>query len=117
MTVTVTKNHFSSKTEAEKLLALSGLTRRDGAMASGDLEDIHWHKTSLRIYVLTGSFETLDAATQTTLTAGPGDLISIPTSTLHAARCPEPATYLVGFESAEAMQSFGPEPANTYCNR
>lgn len=116
MTVTVTKKHFSDKADAERLLQLAGLTRRDGAMTSGDLEDIHWHKTSLKIFVLTGSFETLDATSQTTLMAGPGDLISIPPRTLHAARCPEPATYLVGFESAQAMQFFGPEPANTVCN-
>lgn len=116
MSVTVTKNHFVDKADAERLLQLAGLTRRDGAMTSGDLEDVHWHKTSLKIFVFTGSFETLDAASGATLIAGPGDLISIPPHTLHAARCPEPATYLVGFESTEAMQSFGPEPAATHCN-
>ena len=63
--------------------------------------------------VLTGSFETLDGASNETLLAGPGDRISIPGATLHAARCPTPATYVVGFESEEAMKQFGPEPAAT----
>jgi hypothetical protein len=114
MSVTVSKNHFNDKSDAERLLLSVGLTRRDGAMTSGDLEDIHWHKTSLKIFVLSGSFETLDATSGQTLVAGCGDLISIPAQTLHAARCPQPATYLVGFESAEAMRTFGPQPAATY---
>jgi len=28
---------------------------------------------------------------------------------LHAARCPEPATYVVGFESEQAAKNFKPE--------
>ena len=78
-------------------------------MQSGDLEDVHWHKTSLKIYVLTGTFETRDVVADQLMPAGPGDLISIPRQTLHAARCPEPATYVVGFESEEAARAFGPE--------
>lgn len=78
-------------------------------MQAGDLEDIHWHKTSLLIFVLSGSFETHDAVANSNLDAGPGDLISIPARTLHAARCPDPATYVVGFESAEAARQFRPE--------
>ena len=78
-------------------------------MQAGDLEDIHWHKTSLMIYVLDGSFETRDVASDSNLLAGPGDLISIPARTLHAARCPKPATYVVGFESEHAAKSFRPE--------
>lgn len=116
MPVTVSKHHFGDQADAERLLQSLGLTRREGAMSSGDLEDVHWHKTSLRIFVLSGSFETLDAASGTTLSAARGDLISIPARTLHAARCPEPSTYLVGFESVEAMETFAPEPAGTYGN-
>lgn len=82
-------------------------------MASGDLENVHWHKTSLRIYVLEGSFETKDVATDRLLQAVAGDLIVIPSRTLHAARCPAPATYVVGFESESAMASFGPEDPET----
>ncbi len=78
-------------------------------MQSGDLEDIHWHKTSLLIFVLSGSFETRDVASNAMLLAGPGDLISIPARTLHAARCPDPATYVVGFASEQAAKTFRPE--------
>ncbi len=109
MGVTVDSGHFSGKEAALAKIAHRGLHPRDGAMASGDLENIHWHKTSLAIYVLEGSFETRDAASDTTLMAHPGDLISIPAGTLHAARCPDPATYVVGFESADAMSKFRPE--------
>lgn len=109
MGVTVKAGHFSGKDAALAEIAERGLHPRDGAMASGDLENIHWHKTSLAIYVLEGSFETKDVASDSTLMAGPGDLISIPSGTLHAARCPNPATYVVGFESAEAMGNFRPE--------
>ena len=113
MGVTVRKNHFEGREQALELIRSLGRAPRDGAMAEGDLEDLHWHKTSLLIYVLTGSFETLDGASNETLLAGPGDRISIPGATLHAARCPTPATYVVGFESEEAMKQFGPEPAAT----
>ncbi len=109
MSVTVTKQHFEGRDQAIKLIDAQGLYARDGAMQAGNLEDIHWHKTSLLIYVLTGSFETYDAAADVYLTAASDDLISIPARTLHAARCPNPATYVVGFESAQAALAFGPE--------
>lgn len=110
MSVTVSKNCFSGKAQALQAIGDKGLFPRDGAMSAGDLEDVHWHKTSLEIYVLEGSFETRDGASGMSLLAGPGDLISIPAGTLHAARCPEPARYVVGFESEAAMASFKPEP-------
>ena len=109
MGVTVQTGHFSGKAAALTEIADRGLHPRDGAMASGDLENVHWHKSSLAIYVLDGSFETKDVASDTTLMAHAGDLITIPAGTLHAARCPDPATYVVGFESAEAMSRFQPE--------
>ena len=109
MGVTVSRSCFSGKQQALEAIDNKGLVPRDGAMSAGDLEDVHWHRTSLEIYVLEGSFETRDGATGTMLLAGPGDLISIPARTLHAARCPEPARYVVGFESEEAMAGFKPE--------
>ena len=109
MSVTVTPAHFDGRDQAEQLIAAMGLFAKNGSMQSGNLEDIHWHKTGLLIFVLEGAFETLDAASDTTLTATRGDLISIPARTLHAARCPQPATYVVGFESAQAARSFRPE--------
>jgi uncharacterized RmlC-like cupin family protein len=112
MGVSVDQNYFTTKTDAVNDIAARDLVSRDGAMESGDLENIHWHETGLAIYVLKGTFETKDGASGETLTAGPGDLITIPPRTLHAARCPDPAEYVVGFESAEAMQSFRPRPAD-----
>jgi uncharacterized RmlC-like cupin family protein len=112
MSVSVDQGYFTTKTDAVNDIAARDLVSRDGAMESGDLENIHWHETGLAIYVLKGSFETKDGASGDLLTAGPGDLITIPPRTLHAARCPEPAEYVVGFESAEAMQSFRPRPAD-----
>lgn len=109
MSVSVTPAHFESRDQVIELISAKGLFARDGHMQSGDLEDIHWHKTDLLIFVLDGAFETLDAASNTKLAASRGDLISIPARTLHAARCPEPATYVVGFESKHAAQSFRPE--------
>ena len=109
MGVSIETQAFSGKEQAESMIAELGLVKRDGAMQSGDLEDVHWHKTSLRIYVLQGAFETRDVVSDTLMPAGPGDIISIPRETLHAARCPEPAVYVVGFESAEAMATFGPQ--------
>ena len=109
MSVTVTHQHFTTREQAVEKIGASGRFARDGAMQSGDLEDVHWHTTSLLIYVVSGSFETRDAASDATLLAGAGDLISIPARTLHAARCPEPATYVVGFESADAASKFRPE--------
>ena len=109
MSVSVSKKHFQEREQAIALIEAKALFARDGAMQAGDLEDIHWHKTSLMIYVLNGSFETRDVASNTMLYAGSGDLISIPARTLHAARCPVPATYVVGFESEEAAKAFRPE--------
>lgn len=109
MAVSVESQHFKGRDQALELIGSKGLFARDGAMQSGDLEDVHWHRTSLLIYVLDGSFETLDVASGNLLRAGPGDLISIPAGTLHAARCPDPATYVVGFESEAAAKSFRPE--------
>ncbi len=109
MSVTITKGSFHDDQEAIAEIESAGLYARAGAMGQGDLEDIHWHKTSLKIYVLEGSFETRDVKTDTNLLAGSGDIISIPAETLHAARCPIPATYVVGFESKEAAERFRPE--------
>ncbi|MFT7220408.1 MAG: quercetin dioxygenase-like cupin family protein [Candidatus Azotimanducaceae bacterium] len=109
MAVTVTSGNFKNRDDAVQLIEQQVKFARDGAMQSGDLEDVHWHKTSLQIYVLTGRFETRDVVTDTLLPAGPGDLITIPQQTLHAARCPEPATYVVGFESEDAAKQFGPQ--------
>ncbi len=109
MSVTVTTGGFSGRDDALEQIRSKGLFPRDGAMSSGDLENVHWHTTSLEIYVLEGSFETRDQAADVTLLAGPGDLISIPARTLHAARCPIPARYVVGFESESAMAAFRPE--------
>ena len=109
MGVSVEKTAFAGRDQAIELIAGLGRFARDGAMGTGDLEDVHWHKTSLRIYVLEGSFETKDAVSNTILTAGSGDIISIPTRTLHAACCPIPATYVVGFESEQAAAAFRPE--------
>ena len=109
MSVSVTQDNFNGRDQAYAIINEQGLFARDGAMQSGDLEDIHWHKTSLLIYVLQGSFETLDAASNTRLMATSGDLISIPARTLHAACCPVPATYVVGFESEQAAMRFCPE--------
>ncbi len=109
MGVSVERDRFSGRDEAVALIHADGRTVRDGAMSAGDLEDHHWHRTSLKIYVLSGAFETLDVASGNTLLAHAGDLITIPERTLHAARCPEPATYVVGFESPEAMAAFRPE--------
>ena len=111
MSVSVIQDHFNGRERAWEVISEQGLFARDGAMQSGDLEDIHWHKTSLLIYVLEGSFETLDAASQTLHVATGGDLISIPSRTLHAARCPDPARYVVGFESEQAAMQFRPEKA------
>ena len=107
--VSVEQAGFSDRDDALARIAAKGLHPRDGAMTSGDLEDVHWHVSSLEIYVLDGAFETRDAAADETLMAGPGDLITIPARTLHAARCPEPARYVVGFESKSAMENFRPE--------
>jgi quercetin dioxygenase-like cupin family protein len=109
MGVIIGAGGFSTREEAKSIIEKQGLFARDGAMQSGDLEDVHWHKTSLMIYVLTGKFETRDVASDKLLNAEAGDLISIPRQTLHAARCPEPATYVVGFESEEAAKKFKPE--------
>jgi quercetin dioxygenase-like cupin family protein len=109
MSISITEKHFEDRDQAIQLIEARGLFARDGAMQSGDLEDIHWHKTSLLIYVLDGSFETRDVASSTVLLAGRGDLISIPARTLHAARCPVPAMYVVGFESEQAAKIFRPE--------
>ena len=111
MGVSVNRGYFSTREDAIDDIASRNLVPRDGAMNSGDLEDIHWHETGLAIYVLKGSFETRDETSGNVLMAGPGDLISIPRRTLHAARCPDPAEYVVGFESQEAMQSFRPRTA------
>lgn len=109
MSVSIEVNHFRGRNQALQQIRDLGLFARDGAMESGDLEDVHWHQTSLKIYVLSGAFETRDVATDALLDAGPGDLISIPARTLHAARCPEPATYVVGFDSEQAAKTFRPE--------
>ncbi|NKC00763.1 MAG: hypothetical protein GKR90_20020 [Pseudomonadales bacterium] len=109
MSVTVDRQAFSNKDEAIACIESLSLFRRDGALAAGDLEDVHWHKTSLRIFVLEGTFETKDVALDQLLLAGAGDVISIPSATLHAARCPIPAKYVVGFESEEAAKTFRPE--------
>ena len=109
MGVSIGAGGFSTREEAKSIIESEGLFARDGAMQSGDLEDVHWHKTSLKIYVLTGKFETRDVVSDQFLIAGAGDLISIPRQTLHAARCPEPATYVVGFESEDAAKNFKPE--------
>jgi hypothetical protein len=109
MSVSVTEQHFEEREHAVALIEAKGFFARDGAMQAGDLEDIHWHKTSLLIYVLNGSFETRDVESNTMLSAGSGDLISIPARTLHAARCPVPASYVVGFESEQAAKAFRPE--------
>jgi hypothetical protein len=109
MGVSVIKGHFTNKEAAVNEILARGRFSRDGAMSAGDLEDVHWHKTGLEIFILEGSFETKDVASETLLEAGPGDLIRIPAQTLHAARCPIPAVYVVGFESAEAAAKFRPE--------
>ena len=109
MSDSVSARHFEGRSQAMELIEQQRLWARDGAMQSGDLEDVHWHKTSLLIYVLNGSFETRDVASDTLLLAKPGDLISIPARTLHAARCPSPSTYVVGFESEGAAKTFRPE--------
>lgn len=113
MGVTVSGGVFNGRDEALAQIGARGLFARDGAMTAGDLEDIHWHATSLLIYVLDGSFETLDAQSGSLLMASAGDLISIPSRTLHAARCPLPATYVVGFESEQAARAFRPESPDT----
>ena len=109
MSVSVKSGGFATSAEANAIIAGEGLFARDGAMQTGDLEDVHWHKTSLKIYVLTGRFETRDVLSGQILEAGAGDLINIPRETLHAARCPEPATYVVGFESKAAAKKFKAE--------
>ncbi|MGK0223480.1 MAG: hypothetical protein ACI9ON_002725 [Limisphaerales bacterium] len=109
MGVTVVNGGFTNREEALALVEEQNLFARDGAMPGGDLEDVHWHKTSLKIYVLAGSFETKDVETGQLLTAIAGNLISIPSKALHAARCPLPAKYVVGFESEDAARSFRPE--------
>ena len=109
MSVAIEKIGFSSREEAMKLAVSEGFFFRDGAMGTGNLEDVHWHKTGLHIYVLSGIFETLDAIRNEVLIAKCGDLIKIPKNTLRAARCPSPATYVVGFESKGAAKSFRPE--------
>lgn len=109
MSVSIKANHFQGRDMALEIISGEDLFARDGAMQAGNLEDVHWHKTSLLIFVLEGSFETLDAASNTTHMARGGDLISIPAGTLHAARCPQPATYVVGFESEQAAANFRPE--------
>ncbi|MBT3625405.1 MAG: hypothetical protein HOM44_10860 [Gammaproteobacteria bacterium] len=109
MGVSIGAGGFSTREEARSIIENEGRFARDGAMQSGDLEDVHWHKTSLKIYVLTGKFETRDVVSDQLLIAVAGDLISIPRQTLHAARCPEPATYVVGFESEQAAKNFKPE--------
>ncbi len=60
MGVSIGTGGFSTREEAKSIIESEGLFARDGAMQSGDLEDVHWHKTSLKIYVLTGKFETRD---------------------------------------------------------
>lgn len=112
MSVSVKLGGFATRADANAIIAGEGLFARDGAMQAGDLEDVHWHKTSLKIYVLTGRFETRDVLSDKLIEAGAGDLISIPRETLHAARCPEPATYVVGFESEAAAKEFKPESPN-----
>ena len=74
MSVAIENIGFSSREEAVKLAESEGFFFRDGAMGTGNLEDIHWHKTGLHIYVLSGMFETLDAIKNEVLIAKCGDL-------------------------------------------
>jgi quercetin dioxygenase-like cupin family protein len=110
MGLRIEQAHFNGRAEALAEVEKLGLIARDGAMAAGDLEDVHWHEYTVRIFVLEGGFETKEGPTGELLAAGPGDLIVIPARTPHAARCPEPARYIAAFESAEALANFRPMP-------
>lgn len=105
----VANGEFANRDEALGLIEKLNLFARDGTMQAGDLEDVHWHKTSLKIYVVEGSFETKDVDSGQLLTATAGNLITISSNTLHAARCPLPARYVVGFELQNAARAFWPE--------
>ncbi len=109
MAVTVSKGGFSTREEATALITALDLFAGDGAMEAAGLEDVHWHQTSLQIYILSGSSETKDVAADPPLNAGAGDVIGIPARTLHAAKCLQPARCVVGFESADAARNFRPE--------
>ena len=52
MSVVIEKIGFASREEAIKLAKSEGFFFRDGAMETGDIEDIHWHKTD---YISTSS--------------------------------------------------------------
>ena len=101
MELKVTKGHFKDKREAIREISDAGWWPVSWRDPPGEVYEAHKHDADQTLYLVEGSIELGVGANIHRLT--PGDKLELPAFTVHSAKAPRGATYIIGMPKVDLL--------------
>lgn len=108
MELKVTDGHFTDKREAIEEISAAGWWPISWRDAAGEVYGDHKHDADQTLYLIEGQIEF--GVGGETVTLNPGDRLELPAFTVHSARAPQGATYIVGVPKVDLMSEHALPP-------
>ena len=108
MELKVTKGHFKDKCEAIREISDAGWWPVSWRDAPGEVYEPHKHDADQTLYLVEGALELGVGADTHRLS--PGDKLELPAFTVHSAKAPGGATYIVGMPKVDLLSEHALPP-------
>jgi quercetin dioxygenase-like cupin family protein len=108
MELSVTSGYFKDKREAIREISDAGWWPVAWRDAPGDVYEAHKHDADQTLYLVEGSLELQVAGN--TIRLEPGDKLELPAFTVHTAKAPEGATYIIGVPKVDLLSEHSLAP-------
>jgi len=108
MELRVTPHYFGDKREAIREISNAGWWPISWRDAPGEVYEPHKHDADQTLYLVQGSLE-LEVGSETH-NLNPGDKLELPAFTVHSARAPSGATYIIGVPKVDLLSEHALAP-------
>jgi quercetin dioxygenase-like cupin family protein len=108
MELNVTTGYFEDKREAIREISDAGWWPISVRDAPGEVYEAHKHDADQTLYLVVGSIEL--EADGNAFRLEPGDKLELPAFTVHAAKAPLGATYIIGVPKVDVLSEHALEP-------
>ena len=108
MELKVTTGHFRDKREAIREISDAGWWPVSWRDAPGEVYEAHKHDADQTLYLVQGSLEL--EADGNVYRLKPGDKLDLPAFTVHSAKAPAGATYIIGLPKVDLLSEHSLAP-------
>ena len=108
MELRVTPHYFEDKSEAIREISDAGWWPISWRDAPGEVYEPHKHDADQTLYLVEGSLE-LEVGGKTH-SLHPGDKLELPAFTVHSAKAPSGATYIIGMPKVDLLSEHALAP-------